>query len=174
MKGKLVVLIIVCLTSMLGLISLVVPEPTAIKTTVTFATTPTVTGYRSSSYTLMSPPEIVTYTTYWTVVWCTIPFQYVGYCNKSVGVGIAYVPPYAYSTSVTRLVITSTVTSSFTQTGYITKQMAPISNGSAFQEGAVALVVVLAVSLLMAVLSLRKRKDATRQSKLDPWQSTTN
>ena len=62
---------------------------------------------------------------------------------------------------------TSTVTSSLTQTGYVTKQMAPIYTGSVYQEQAVALVIVLGVSLLLVVSSMRKEKVATGQSKLD-------
>jgi hypothetical protein len=62
---------------------------------------------------------------------------------------------------VTTSVTTSSMTSSLISTGYMTKQMPPVSTGSAYQEGAVALAVVLAVSLLTAVLVCRKNENKT-------------
>ncbi len=232
MKGKLLVLIAICLASTLGLISLVVPEPT----TFTVTSTQPVTATGSQSFTqTVTPLGVVTWTVYPSVclggtliasnlalcqyyqelcsstvcyvantyiteassaftytgeymitnteyfsqvvqITSTVSYRQVTEGSISIwpnyisGINQAiytYSPPAIFtSTSMA----TSTVTSSLTQTGYITKQVPLISTGSTYHEVAIALVTVIVVSLIV-VLSLRKGKGSTGQSKLDSWQA---
>jgi len=201
MKGKLVVLVAICLASTLGLISLGVSEPMTF--TLTYTQHVMVTG--SQSITLTVTPIIVLTVTDYPCIWlegfptvcytqeaCNqLPYQpptcyvatayttsalsgftYTAYfqntptyqCNM---IGCSWSPlsttwvTYTYSPglSMSTSVATSVVTSPLTQTGYITKQMTPITTGSAYQEEAGALAIVLAVSLLMTVLNSQKGKD---------------
>ena len=148
---RLMVLIIVCLVSAVGLVSLAVPEPT----TVTYTSISAVTAYGSQSNTLTS-----------TLI-MTVSYLIVGGVTVALGIPGGLVET---STLVSTWATTSTVTSYITQTEYSTSQLSSIFTNSTSQMIAAALALVLVVSLLTAVRGWRKReaKPATPTQSVRP------
>ena len=178
----LMVLIIICVST-LGLVSLVVPEPTTVTYTSTSAVN--ITGFQSVTLTrpLITTPEFpvdcdyagcysnaaITETIMASTTWTNlstfsndVTWYFTETSSTSYGLSpymlttlseLGFATPFTVTAGpfVSTSVATSTVTSSVTQTGYTTEQLSPILTSGTNQMIAVALAVVLIVSLLMAI-----------------------